>query len=95
VRDLYISTSGHKVYYESNEGSATPNELAFDAEVPVHPGLNTILVVAREDSDSVARHYFVVRRDAEDGSLMETAQFEGALLANGNSHYHPPPGSGE
>jgi carboxyl-terminal processing protease len=94
VRDLYISTSGHKVYYESNEGSRTPNELAFDAEVPVHPGLNAIVVVAREDSASVARHYFIVRRDAEDGSLMETTQFEGALLANGKSHYRPP-GSGE
>jgi hypothetical protein len=87
VRDLYISTSGHKVYYESNQGSATPGELAFDAEVPVHPGLNTIVVVAREDNDSVTRHYFVVRRDAEDGSLMETTKFEGALLANGNGYH--------
>ena len=84
VRDLYISTSGHKVYYESNEGGRTPNELTFEAEVPVHPGVNMIMVVARETSDSVARRYFVVRRDAEDGSLMETTQFEGALLANGN-----------
>jgi len=25
-----------------------------------------------------------VRRDAEDGSLMETTKFEGALLGNGN-----------
>jgi carboxyl-terminal processing protease len=87
VRDLYISTSGHKVYYESNQGSAKPGELAFDAEVPVHPGLNTIVVVAREDNDSVTRHYFVVRRDAEDGSLMETTKFEGALLANGNGYH--------
>ncbi|MFZ1862590.1 MAG: MXAN_5808 family serine peptidase [Polyangiales bacterium] len=87
VRDLYISSSGHKVYYESNQGSATPGELTFDAEVPVHPGLNTIMVVAREDNDSVTRHYFVVRRDAEDGSLMETKKFEGALLANGNGYH--------
>jgi carboxyl-terminal processing protease len=87
VRDLYIFTSGHKVYYESNEGSATPGELDFDAQVPVHPGLNTIMVVAREDNDSVSWHNFVVRRDAEDGSLMETTKFEGALLANGNSYH--------
>ncbi|MGD8607462.1 MAG: MXAN_5808 family serine peptidase [Myxococcales bacterium] len=87
VRDLYISTSGHKVYYESNQGSATPGQLAFDAEIPVHPGLNTIMVVAREDNDSVTRQYFVVRRDAEDGSLMETTKFEGALLANGNGYH--------
>jgi len=87
VRDLYISTSGHKVYYESNQGSATPRELAFDTEIPVHPGLNAIEVVVREDNDSVTRHYFVVRRDAEDGSLMETAKFEGALLANGQGYH--------
>ncbi len=87
VRDLYISTSGHKIFYESNQDSTTPRELSFEAEIPVHPGLNMIMVVARENSDSTARRYFVVRRDDKDGSLMETTQFEGALLANGNGHY--------
>ncbi len=87
VRDLYISTSGHKVYYESNQASSNPRELTFSAEIPVHPGLNTISVVAREDNDSVTRHYFIVRRDAEDGSLMETTEFEGALLANGHGYH--------
>jgi carboxyl-terminal processing protease len=86
VRDLYISTSRHKVYYESNQGSTSPRELAFDAEIPVHPGMNAIMVVAREDNNSVTRHYFMVRRDAEDGSLMETTKFEGALIGNGNGH---------
>ena len=87
VRDLYISTSRHKVYYESNQGSTTPRELAFDAEIPVHPGMNSIMVVARENNNSVTRHFFMVRRDAEDGSLMETTKFEGALLGNGNGHH--------
>jgi len=87
VRDLYISTSRHKVFYESNQGSTNPRELAFDAEIPVHPGMNAIMVVAREDNNSVTRHYFMVRRDAEDGSLMETTKFEGALLGNGNGHH--------
>jgi hypothetical protein len=86
IRDLYISTSRHKVYYESNEGSTTPTELSFDAEIPVHPGMNAIMVVAREHNNSVTRHFFMVRRDAEDGSLMETTKFEGALLGNGNGH---------
>ena len=86
IRDLYISTSKHKVYYESNQGSTTPRELSFDAEIPVHPGMNAIMVVAREDNNSVTRHFFMVRRDAEDGSLLETTQFEGALLSNGNGH---------
>jgi hypothetical protein len=86
VRDLYISTSGHKVFYESNQGSTNPRKLAFEAEIPVHPGMNAIMIVAREDNDSVTRHYFMVRRDAEDGSLMETKKFQGALLGNGNGH---------
>jgi len=86
VRDLYISTSRHKVYYESNQGSGNPRELAFDAEIPIHPGMNSIMVVAREDNNSVTRHFFMVRRDAKDGSLMETTKFEGALLGNGNGH---------
>jgi carboxyl-terminal processing protease len=86
VRDLYISTSRHKVYYESNQGSANQRELAFDAEIPVHPGMNTIMVFVREDNSSVTRHFFTVRRDAEDGSLMETTKFEGGLLGNGNGH---------
>ncbi len=90
VRDLYISTSRHKVYYESNQGSANPKELDFDAEVPLHPGMNSIMVVAREDNDSVSRHYFMVRRDAPDGSLLETTQFEGALLSNGGGHHSAP-----
>lgn len=87
VRDLYITTSGHKVFYESNQESASPEQLAFDAEIPLRPGLNTIMVAAREDSSTVTRHFFVVRRDAEDGSLMETKKFDGALLGNGNGYH--------
>jgi len=87
VRDLYITTSGHKVYYESNQGSATPRQLAFDAEIPVRPGLNAIMVVAREDSGTLTRQFIVVRRDAEDGSLMKTEKFQGALLGNGNGYH--------
>ena len=87
VRDLYITTSGHKVFYESNQSSASPEQLAFDAEIPLRPGLNTIMVAAREDAGTVTRRYFVVRRDGEDGSLLETKKFEGALLGNGNGYH--------
>ena len=87
VRDLYISSSGHKVYYQSNQKSGHPKQLSFEAQVPLRPGLNTIMVAAREDSGTVTRRYFVVRRDAEDGSLMETKKFEGALLGNGNGFH--------
>ena len=87
VRDVYITTSGHKVFYESNQASSDPHELTFDAEVPLRPGLNTIMVAAREDPVTVTRHYFVVRRDGEEGELLETKKFEGALLGNGNGYH--------
>jgi hypothetical protein len=84
VRDLYIFAGGRKVYYESNDNSGTPKELEFDAQIPLQPGLNNVMVVAREDSDTLARHYFTVRRDAEDGSLMETPTVDDALFGNGH-----------
>ena len=84
IRDLYIFSSGRKVYYESNENSRTPGELEFDADVPLQPGLNNIMVVAREDNDSESRHYFTVRRDAEDGALMETPKIDNVLFGNGH-----------
>ena len=84
VRDLYIFSSGRKVYYESNEHSGTPKELEFDAEIPLQPGLNNVIIVAREDGDSEARHYFTVRRDAEDGSLMKTPKMDDVLFGNGH-----------
>jgi carboxyl-terminal processing protease len=87
VRDLYITTSGHKVFYESNPPGSSPQELAFDAEIPLRPGLNTIMVAAREDANTVTRRYFVVRRDGQDGALLETKKFEGALLGNGNGYH--------
>ncbi|MEM7435702.1 MAG: hypothetical protein AAF436_11165, partial [Myxococcota bacterium] len=83
VRDLYIFSGGRKVYYESNENSTTPNVLAFDAKIPLQPGLNNVMIVAREDSDSEARHYFTVRRDAADGALMETPKLDNVLFGNG------------
>jgi carboxyl-terminal processing protease len=84
VRDLYIFANGRKVYYESNQHSRTPKKLEFDADIPLQPGLNTIAIVAREDSDSEVSHHFTVRRDAEDGSLMETPKRDNVLFGNGH-----------
>ena len=73
------------MFYESNQGSVDPKTLAFDAEIPLQPGLNNILVVAREDNDSEARHYFTVRRDGPDGSLLETPKAD-EILFGANGH---------
>ena len=72
VRDVYIYVGMRKVFYSSNRRSATPREAHFEATVPLRPGTNYVVIFARENDDSISRRSFVVRRDAPDGSLMET-----------------------
>ena len=84
VRDLYIFSGDRKVFYESNQGTKHRTNLPFDFKVPLHPGLNTILVVARDINDSVSRRAFMVRRDGLNGSLLQTPRFDDEFF--GNTH---------
>ena len=72
VRDMYIFVGSRKVFYQSNRGNGNGNEMRFDANVPLQGGINYVTVFARESDDVISRRTFVVRRDAPDGSLMET-----------------------
>ncbi len=72
VRDVYVFVGTRKVFYHSNRGAATPAECSFSATLPLRPGINYVMIFARESDDSISRRSFVVRRDAPDGSLMET-----------------------
>jgi carboxyl-terminal processing protease len=72
VRDAYIYVGTRKVFYVSNRDAPNPREVRFDAEVPLRPGINVIVIVARETNEMLSRRTLVVRRDAPDGSLMET-----------------------
>ena len=72
VRDVYVFVGTRKVFYHSNRGAATPAECAFSATLPLRPGINYVMIFARESDDSISRRSFVVRRDAPDGSLMDT-----------------------
>jgi carboxyl-terminal processing protease len=76
VRDLYIFVDARKVFYKSNRSSKDPTTLQFEADLPLHGGINHIMIFARERGDVVTREMFVVRRDAEDGSLMKTPRFD-------------------
>ena len=78
VRDLYIFAGARKVFYASAD-SPDAHELSFDTEIPIHGGINYITVFARENDDVVGRYVFQVRRDASDGSLMETPRFDDEL----------------
>ena len=72
VRDAYVFVGTRKVFYISNRDATDPREVRFDTEVPLRPGVNVVLVVARENDEVLSRRTFIVRRDAPDGSLMET-----------------------
>jgi carboxyl-terminal processing protease len=72
VRDAYVFVGTRKVFYISNRDAANPHEVRFDTEVPLRPGINVVIVVARESDEVLSRRTFIVRRDAPDGSLLET-----------------------
>lgn len=76
VRDLYIFADARKVYYHSTRRDGDRRTARFDTEIPLHPGVNYITVFARESDQVVSRRLLVVRRDAPDGSLMETPRFD-------------------
>lgn len=76
VRDLYIFADARKVYYHSTRSDGDRRTARFDTEIPLHPGVNYITVFARESDQVVSRRLLVVRRDAADGSLMETPRFD-------------------
>jgi carboxyl-terminal processing protease len=76
VRDLYIFVGPHKVFYQSNRNAKDPQKVTFDTNVPLRPGVNYVTVVARENNEVMSRDTFIVRRDAPDGSLLETPKHD-------------------
>lgn len=72
VRDVYIYVGLRKVFYQSNGGAETPAVADIRARVPLNPGINYVVVFARENDQSISRRSFVVRRDGPNGELLET-----------------------
>jgi hypothetical protein len=72
VRDVYVFVGSHKVFYQSNRKGSDRKHVSFATTLPLHPGINYVTVIAREDNEIMSRQMFVVRRDAPDGSLQET-----------------------
>ena len=77
--DAYIFVGSRKVYYRSNRNGADPKRMAFDADVPLRPGVNVVTVVGRENPDTQTRRTFVVRRDGPTGELLQTPKTEEEL----------------
>jgi len=72
VRDVYVYVGARKVFYASNRDGENPREATIDTTVRLRPGINYIVVVARENDQSLSRRAFVVRRDGSNGELLET-----------------------
>lgn len=76
VRDLYVFAGARKIFYQSNRQGTDPHRLPFTIHVPLHGGINYITIFARESDDVMSRQMLVIRRDAADGTAMETPRFD-------------------
>ena len=72
--DAYIFVGSRKVFYRSNRNGPDPKHMAFDADLPLRPGVNVVTVVARENPDTTTRRTFIVRRDGPNGELLPDAE---------------------
>ena len=77
--DAYIFVGARKVFYRSNRNGADPRHMAFDADIPLRPGVNVVTIVARENPDTTSRRTFIVRRDGPNGELLQTPKTDDEL----------------
>jgi carboxyl-terminal processing protease len=69
VADVYVFVSNRgakidrrKVFYRSNRKGATPQQMAFDANIPLWPGANIVTIVARENPQVQSQSTLIVER---------------------------------
>jgi carboxyl-terminal processing protease len=77
--DAYIFVGARKVFYRSNRNGSDAKHMAFDADVPLRPGVNVVTIVARENPDTTSRRTFIVRRDGPNGELLQTPKTDDEL----------------
>jgi carboxyl-terminal processing protease len=77
--DAYIFVGARKVFYRSNRDGVDPKKMTFDADLPLRPGVNVVMIVARENPDTTSRRTFIVRRDGPNGELLPTPKTDEEL----------------
>lgn len=61
IQDMYILVNGKKVFYQAN---GTPkSELKYSTSLPLEPGSNTVIIVARENDDVTSQERLYIRRE--------------------------------
>jgi carboxyl-terminal processing protease len=83
--DTYIFVGSRKVFYRSNRDGPDTKRMAFDADLPLRPGVNVVTLVARENPETQTRRTFVVRRDGVNGELLQTPKTEQELSETASS----------
>jgi carboxyl-terminal processing protease len=83
--DAYIFVGSRKVFYHSNRNGSDPRHMAFDADLPLRPGVNVVTIVARENPDTTTRRTFIVRRDGGNGELLPTPKTDDELSETGGA----------
>ena len=81
--DAYIFVGARKVFYRSNRNGTDAKHMAFEADLPLRPGVNVVSVVARENPDTTGHRTFIVRRDGPAGELLPTPKTDDDLSENG------------
>jgi carboxyl-terminal processing protease len=81
ILDLQVFVGDAKVFYE-NYGAASTNRVEFSITLPLRGGSNEVRVFVREASEVTTWRGLYVRRDAADGSTLETEKhgFDEELL---------------
>jgi carboxyl-terminal processing protease len=77
--DAYIFVGARKVFYRSNRDGTDPKKMAFEADLPLRPGVNVVTVITRENPDTTTRRTFIVRRDGANGELLATPKTDEEL----------------
>jgi carboxyl-terminal processing protease len=83
--DAYIFVGARKIFYRSNRNGADATKMAFNADVPLRPGVNIVTIVARENQDTTTRRTFIVRRDGANGDLLPTPKTDEELSESASS----------
>lgn len=73
VKDLVIFVNKRKVFYESYDDRKGSLFQAFETTLPLEPGVNRILMVARDRDDLTQRDAFIIQRDLAPLSGSEVA----------------------
>jgi carboxyl-terminal processing protease len=76
IRDMFVFVGARKVFYQSNRGAARPGEIAFEARLPMQPGMNYVTIVVRHDDQVAARRTLVIRRDGPGGEALATPRHD-------------------